>query len=327
MKPILCSDCFKDYGLREMAKKIGKANSVVCPQCNSITGAALDKKGLEELCDHYFVHGSYNNAEYGGSPVLMIGEGDGEFDYSVHKSLNHDIQLIHEAAGLTPMAYGPAVWRVGVSEWMDRLTSRNWKKRDRAVKELISRCSIKEIKPDSRFFRIRTNVVDDVNEKSFDAPESQKYKSGRFNVKDGVVFYASFDVETCIHECRVSMEDYLYVATMEPLRTLRLLDLNQVKEKESEETPSENLSLAIRQILRAGGHSYGVTRRISELAKSQGLDGIIYPSYFNSVRNKPYINIALYGQVIKNKDVRVKSIDRILLGQVKYKFAYGPCFI
>ncbi|MBO7617848.1 MAG: hypothetical protein J6T22_11635 [Bacteroidales bacterium] len=197
MKPILCSDCFKVFGLSEMAKKIGKANSVVCPHCNSITGATLDKKGVEELCDRYFVHGSYNNAEYGGSPVLMIGEGDVEFGHSVHKSLNHDIQLIHKATGLTPMAYGPAVWRVGVSEWMDRLTSRNWKKRDKAVEELISRCSIKAIKTDSRFFRIRTNVIDDIDEKSFDAPESQKYKSGRFNVKNGVVFYASFDVETC----------------------------------------------------------------------------------------------------------------------------------
>ena len=41
MKPILCSDCFKDFGLREMAKKIGKTNSVVCPHCNSKTGAAV----------------------------------------------------------------------------------------------------------------------------------------------------------------------------------------------------------------------------------------------------------------------------------------------
>ena len=325
-KPILCSDCFQDFGLRELAQKIGTLNSIACPNCHSKTGAALDRRGVEELCDKYFVHGSYFKTVYGGSPVLMVGDGGFESDYSVHKSLGHDIKLIRETAGLVPTAYAPAMWRLGITDWMERLTSNNWKKRDKAVAELISRCKIKVINTDTQFFRIRTNVVDDLDEKSFDAPESQKFTGGRFNVKDGVVFYASFDVETCIHECRVSMEDDLYVAALEPCKSLRLLDLYHVKEIEDEGTPFEYLPLAINQILKAGDHSYGITRRISELAKKRGLDGIIYSSYFNSVRNKPYMNIALYGQVIKNKVVRVKSIDRILLNQVKYRFDYGPCF-
>lgn len=326
MTPILCSDCFKDFGLRELAKKIGTVSSFVCPNCNSKTGSALDKEGVEELCYNYFVRGSYFKTEYGGSPVLMVGDGNFESDYSFHKSLGHDIRLIRETTGLAPTAYAPALWRVGITDWMERLTSKNWKKRDKAVDELISRCKIKVINPGVPFFRIRTNVVDDIEEKSFDAPESQKYTGGRFNVKGGVVFYASFDLETCIHECRVNMEDELYVAVLEPCRSLRLLDLNHAKEAVNEETPFEDLSLAIKQMLLAGGHSYAITRRISEMAKLRGLDGIIYPSYFNSVRTKPYINIALFGQVIKNKIVRVKSIDRILLNRVKYKFDYGPCF-
>ncbi len=326
MTPILCSDCFKDFGLRELAKKIGTQSSVVCPNCNSKTGSALDKEGVGELCYRFFVRGSYFKTEFGGSPVLMVGNGDFGSDYSVHKSLGHDIQLIRETTGLAPTAYAPALWRVGITEWMDRLTSKNRKKQDKAIGELVSRCKIKVINKDAQFFRIRANVVDGIEESSFDAPELQNYAGGRFNVKEGVVFYASFDVETCIHECRVSMEDYLYVAALEPCRSLRLLDLNHVKEIEDEETPFEYLPLAINQILKAGDHSYAITRKISELAKLRGLDGIIYQSYFNSVRTKPYINIAIFGQVIKNKIVRVKSIDRILLNQVKYKFDYGPCF-
>lgn len=325
-KSILCSDCFKDYGLKKMAERIGSRGNVFCPNCGSKTGATLNEDNLDELCSSYFVNGSYNSVGFGGSPVLMMMDGDNSSDYTVHKSLEHDIRLILKKKDMTPTAYGPAMWRVGITEWMERLTSKNWKKRDKAVEELIARCNVKEIDTASQFYRIRTNLEDAVDNRNFDAPNSQKYKGGRFNVKDGVVFYASFDVETCIHECRVSMEDVLYVATLEPCRTLRLLDLSDVTESETEYTPFEDLPLAVKQIFGAGEYSYGITRTISKYAKMQGFDGIIYPSYFNSVRNEPFVNIVLYGQVIKNNIVRVKSIDRIRLNQVEYKFDYGPSF-
>jgi len=327
-KTILCSDCFKDYGLKKMAERIGTRKNFHCPNCGSETGVGLDLEDVRKLCSKYFVEGSYNSVKYGGSPILMMVDdtfGFG-FDYSVHKSLEHDLKLINKTTGSAPTDYGPAMWKVGITEWLERLTSKIPRKRNTAIEELVSRCRIKEISTDSQFYRIRTNVTDIVNEKSFDAPKSQKYSGGRFNVKDGVVFYASFDVETCIHECRVNMEDLLYVATFEPCSTLRLMNLNDVEEEKTEETPFEDLSIAINQIFKAGSHSYGITRKISQFAKARGLDGVIYPSYFNSVRERPHINIALYGQVIKNKKVRVKSIDRILLDEVSYKFNYGPCF-
>lgn len=325
-KSILCSECFKDYGLKKMAERIGTKGNARCPNCGSGTGVALDNDDLDVLCNSYFVNGSYNSVEYGGSPVLIMMDGDNSSDYKVHRSLEHDIRLILKKKNMTPTAYGPAMWRVGITEWMERLTSKNWKKRDSAVKELIDRCSVKNLDIVSQFYRIRTKLEDAIDERDFDAPPSQKYKGGRFNVREGVVFYASFDVETCIHECRVSMEDMLYVATLEPCRTLCLLDLCDVNESETEYTPFEDLPLAVKQIFGAGEHSYGITRTISKFAKMQGFDGIVYPSYFNSVRNEPFVNIALYGQVIKNKIVRVKSIDRIRLDQVEYKFDYGPSF-
>lgn len=325
-KPILCSECFKDYGLKKMAERIGTKGNALCQNCGSRTGVVLDKDNLDLLCSNYFVNGSYNSVDYGGSPVLMMMDGDNSSDYKVHRSLEHDIRLILKKKNMTPTAYGPAMWRVGITEWMERLTSKNWKKRDRAVKELIDRCGVKKLDIASQFYRIRTKLEDAIDERNFDAPPSQKYNGGRFNVREGVVFYASFDVETCIHECRVSMEDMLYVATLEPCRTLRLLDLCDVKESETEYTPFEDLPLAVKQIFGAGEHSYGITRIISKFAKMQGFDGIVYPSYFNSVRKEPFVNLVLYGQVVKNKIVRVKSIDRIRLDQVEYKFDYGPSF-
>lgn len=41
-KPILCSDCFKDYGLKKMAERIGTRGNYLCPNCGSETGAVLD---------------------------------------------------------------------------------------------------------------------------------------------------------------------------------------------------------------------------------------------------------------------------------------------
>lgn len=324
---ILCSECFNDFGLKKMAERIGVANSGVCPNCRSSSGALLDEDGINDLCNKYFVDGSYYRSDFGGSPTLMMVNRSGEFnlEHDAHNSLRHDLKLIFEKTGLTPLDYGPAMWRVGVTEWMERLTSRNWKRRDKAIEELKERCGIKEIGEDSRFYRIRTNVEAYLNEENYDAPHSQRYNGGRLNLNGGVVFYASFDVETCIHECRANMEDSLYLATLEPCRVLRLLDFNDVHEKESEQTPFDSLPLAVRQLFMAASHSYDITRRISKLVMERGFDGIQYPSYFNCITNKTCQNIALYGHVIKNKKVRVKSLDRILLNQVKYEFDYGPC--
>lgn len=177
---------------------------------------------------------------------------------------------------------------------------------------------------DSEFFRVRAIEREPIDDMSFDAPIKQNYKKGRFNIRNEEVLYASFDIETCIHECRASMEDVLYVATLEPCRILTLLDLSDIQDDNKEITPFEDLQLAVSQIFGAGVQSYCITRRISEISKEQKLDGIIYPSYYNSVRDYSFKNIVLFGHVIRNGVVRVKSIDRVQIRQVDYKYDYGP---
>ena len=324
LKPILCSNCFKDYGLRIMAERMGPTSSLACPNCGSTDGVLLDEKQVEELCDKYFVDGSYNSTCFGGSPLLIMHKGSHCIDTSIIDNLHDDIHLIHAKTGLTADLYGPDLWRVGITEWMDRLLSRSKKKRDGAIEELISRCNIKLLPVDSEFFRIRAIERELIGDMSFDAPIKQNYKKGRFNIRNEEVFYASFDVETCIHECRASMEDVLYVATLKPCKILTLLDMSDIQDDNKEITPFEDLQLAVSQIFGAGVQSYCITRRISEVAKEHKLDGIIYPSYYNSVRDYSFKNIVLFGHVIRNGVVRVKSIDRVQIRQVDYKYDYGP---
>lgn len=47
--------------------------------------------------------------------------------------------------------------------------------------------------------------------------------SRRLNAKGIPFLYGAFDIKTCIHECRASINDTLYIATIKPLMKLKLL--------------------------------------------------------------------------------------------------------
>ncbi|MEJ0070738.1 MAG: RES domain-containing protein [Pseudomonadota bacterium] len=47
------------------------------------------------------------------------------------------------------------------------------------------------------------------------------------------ILYGAQDVEGCVHECRVTLEDELFFASLSPSRTLRLLDLTHLLEEEA----------------------------------------------------------------------------------------------
>lgn len=133
LKPILCSNCFKDSGLRTMAKRMGATSALACPNCGSTDGVLLDEKQVEELCDNYFVNGSYNKTCFGSSPLLIMRKETHCNDTSVIDNLHEDIHLIHAKTGLTADRYGPDLWRVGITEWMDRLLSRSKREREIAL--------------------------------------------------------------------------------------------------------------------------------------------------------------------------------------------------
>jgi hypothetical protein len=95
--------------------------------------------------------------------------------------------------------------------------------------------------------------------------------------------YGSQDLQVCIHECRVTSEDDLYVASLAPNRDLRLLDLTHLLHEEHV-TEFESLDMAVHTLFRAGPHSYEIARVIAQAARDAGYDGVIYPSYFSLLR-------------------------------------------
>lgn len=160
--------------------------------------------------------------------------------------------------------------------------------------------------------------------------------------------YCSQDLQVCIHECRVTVEDNLFVATLEPKKNLKVLDLADLLQEENV-TEFESLDMAVHMLFLAGSHSYEISRAIALAAHAAGFDGLIYPSYFSMLRtgampfetmlgishrrvsqfaerekSKIIRNLALFGRPTEEGHVHVRCIDRLILSRVAYGVHFGP---
>jgi hypothetical protein len=163
------------------------------------------------------------------------------------------------------------------------------------------------------------------------------------------VLYGSPDLELCLHECRVTVEDEVFAATLMPTTELRLLDLSAILEEPATVSEFESLDMAVHMLFLAGKHAYEITREVAKAAMAHGLHGLVFPSYFTYLRRgnmpfqtvmgmsarmfpqfrayeamRPIQNIALLGRPIRDAAVRVKAINRVVLRSVGYDFHFGP---
>src|ERR1019366_8523649 len=182
----------------------------------------------------------------------------------------------------------------------------------------------------------------------YDAPPTAVAGRGRLDSEGFPVLYGSQDLQVCVHECRVTAKDEIYMATLAPTRALRLLDLTELLPEENV-TEFESLDLAVHMLFLAGKHSYEIGRRIALAAHTAGYDGLVYPSYFsllrtgampfetaygishrrlpqlkNRERAKIITNLALFGRPIETGLVTVTCINRVVLNRVEYGFQFGP---
>ena len=154
-------------------------------------------------------------------------------------------------------------------------------------------------------------------------------------------------MEVCVHECRVTVEDELYLATVAPTAPIRCLDLTAVLEEDA--TEFESLDMAVHMLFLAQPHSYSISRAIALAVKNAGYAGLIYPLYFSLVRTgaRPFDtayglsvrrfpsyreharalsipNVALFGSPVREGLVSVDGINRPLLRRVLYDVHFGP---
>src|SRR5260370_12432872 len=182
----------------------------------------------------------------------------------------------------------------------------------------------------------------------YDSPPREKLGKGRLDTPELPLLYGSQDLEVCLHECRVAAEDEIFIATLAPLRRLRLLNLAEVPWEETV-TEFESLDMAIHMLFLAGSHSYEISREIASAAHRNGFDVLVYPSYFTLLRTgaTPFettfglshrrfpgfpeyarqntiSNLALFGRPIAEGLVTVRCIDRDMLTQAEYNRHSDP---
>ena len=347
-KMLLCSNCFQDEGLKIDAFTIGIVNDEKCPNCNSTTGHKLTKSLVSTLCYIFFVKGTIQKFEYGGCPLIQYNEAHfNETEIDISPWLTNDVKLIEKFGQIGLFYYSPRFWMFGEIEPLKSLQNNN--EQLQIIERILETYPKQELTNENYFYRIRLNPEVTHEFLQYDTAPDQFLGRGRLDDINFPVLYGSPDLELCLHECRTTVEDNIYVAKLVPSQTLKFLDLSSIIDEDT--TEFESLDMAIHFLFLAGKHSYPICRKIAFMAKEQGFDGVIYPSYFSYIRTghipfdtiygisirkfpnlKDYAqsqsipNFALFGRPIKESKVQVECINKVQINRIGYDLSFGPAF-
>jgi hypothetical protein len=221
----LCSNCFQNQGLRLDAQELGSVDNSICPQCGSADGSKLTEDLVEHLVHRFFVRGTTIHHDYGAAPIIQFNDRRST-EITAPPPLDKDMRLFETTVGVGFFRYGPRFWMFGEVEPLKALQERS--SRFPVIERILSEYPTTVVKPTQFFYRLRKepSTPDDVGE--YDSPPDDLAGTGRFDTKKFPVMYGSPDLQTCIHECRVTVEDDLYIATLSPIRDLKLLNLGSV---------------------------------------------------------------------------------------------------
>lgn len=346
---LLCSDCFHDEGLKIDAYKIGIDNNDKCPKCKSTSGNKLTKELIQDLCYSFFVRGTILKLDYGGAPLIQFNSQHfNKTDIDVSSWLVEDVKLIEQAGEIGMFYYGPRFWMLGEVEPLKSLQKEN--ERNEIIEKILTEYPVRELTDNEYFYRLRLNPKVPHDFCEYDTAPDEYLGKNRFDDIGFPVLYGSPDIDLCIHECRTTVEDNLFMAKLVPTRKLNVLDLSVLLDEEGV-TEFESVDIAIHFLFLAGKHSYNICRQIAFKAKEKGLDGIIYPSYFSyirtgafpfetvygiSVRRIPQLkqyaqsqsipNLALFGRPVYENKVSVDCINKVVINRVGYDITFGPAY-
>ncbi|HGH7222175.1 TPA: RES family NAD+ phosphorylase [Klebsiella pneumoniae] len=341
---MLCSECFKDEGLRLLADKIGFLCNDKCENCHSHSGHKLDKERLIYLADRFYRAGTLQRFDYGAAPAITFNEMQ-KTSVNFDEILNEDTKLLSLHTGMVFFHYGPRYWMFGEVEPLKAL--QNETTIETMLSTIIDAYSETKYDKNTKFYRLRKNPENPEIESQYDTPP-KAFGEGRLDSVDMPVMYASFDLEVCIHECRVTADDELYLATLRPKKQLRLIDFSQILEEENV-TEFESIDMAVFMLFMARDNSYPILRRLSQKVYERGYDGLIYPSYFSMLHSgsepfettfglshrriawyneheehKVHKNLAIFGRPISDEKVVIERINKLFIRQVKYEVEFGP---
>jgi hypothetical protein len=347
--PLLCSNCFHDEGLRLSSEGIGQKDMSRCPNCGSQDSRKLNRKSVAILAQQFFVWGTIKRLDYGASPLVQFNKRQ-PTSIEVAPWLEPDLQLIGKTLQIGFFGYGPRLWMLGEVEPLKALQEPNT--RAEVISRILNEYPGRILGTDECFYRLRQAPARPDEFQEYDSPPGEKLGQGRFDRPELPILYGSQDLEVCLHECRVTADDEVYIATLVPKKGLRLLNLAETLWEEQHVTEFESLDMAVHMLFLAGRHSYEISRDIATAAKRCGFDGLVYPSYFTLLRTgaTPFettfglshrrlpggreharkntiSNLALFGRPLTEGLVTVRCINRVTLNKVDYKLHFGPLLV
>jgi len=327
-----------------MAEKVGFICTEPCRNCNSISGAKLNENMLMYLADRFFRAGTMQRFDYGSAPAI-ISNNKQKTSVSFDSILDRDAELISKNTGLGFFHYGPRFWMFGETDPLKALQDES--QIDKVIESIIAAYPSVVYSADDKFYRLRKNPSSPEKVEEYDTPPKTSGE-GRLDFEGFPVMYGSFNLEVCIHECRSTADDEMYLATLSPLNQLRMLDFSVVIEEENV-TEFESLDMAVFMLFMAKSNSYPILRRLAIAVKEKGYDGLVYPSYFSMLHSgsepfettygianrsiktfkeheekKVQKNLAIFGHPIHSGKVLVQRINKLFIRKVNYGVEFGP---
>ena len=251
--------------------------------------------------------------------------------------------VFEDLVGIRFFDYGPRLWMIGENYPLQALVKGNAAKEMARIVDLYPSVKLTSF---NRFYRLRINP-EGTDDTAFDSPPLGVQGLGRFDSANFPVMYASPDLQTCLHEMRVSVEDDVYAALLKPIEDLKILNLSVVVNDDNTEFESVDIGLYL--LFMASAIGYNACRSLAAYLSGEGFDGIIYPSYFSHLRSgeipfetsfglsnrilpghaeqesaKMIPNLALFGRPIEDGRIEVVSKNRVLLRKVDYELLFGP---
>jgi hypothetical protein len=330
-----CSDCFKDNGLRLEAKRIGKERTGTCPNCKSSDGYALDSECLHELQTQFFSRATAPNQYRQDVAVLGVVEDDPDEEdigLVLRRETQADWALIRGAIGGRLWYRSPRLFYLGITNHFGMFQSLS---KEVVRDQVVSKLRFTEIDTSTTIYRIRTNLDDNdkFDEGQYDTPPKPKRRGFlRFDNKNLPVFYGSPNLQVCIHECRVTLVDNIFVASLVPKKKLTLIDLTGNYDQPDDIDPFNDLEWFFRGLMNASQpHVYRYCRRIAQTIKDiTNADGFVYNSYYTNIAGDTEgktINYALFGRPISEGKIGIISINTIRLKRIRYDYHLGPLFV
>lgn len=320
----ICSNCLKNEGLKIEALKIAWRKCEICELCGKTGGVEIDELNINEIMLNFYVHGSTILSVGGMAPVLQFNSYD-HINPLTEKSILADTELLKKIFGLSVFLYAPQTWRFGETNYYSCLMDE--KEIEENVKKIIDCFQNKIIYSSINIYRVRANINGNPCDiKEYDTPTSE-LKNGkyfRFDAPETEIFYSCFDIETCIHEAKCSIDDEFYLATLNLTKELKIIDMTDCVKTDIVTMFDSPIPTIHYMISTQNSDSQNYCRRISKRIKMMGYDGFIYPSFYNKVKESKALNLALFGFPIKENKLTMKSLNRIRINDTCYKYGLGP---